>query len=33
MITTTTASLVLLSVMTILYLMRRHSGLKSEDND
>ena len=29
----TTALLVLLAVMTILYLMRRHNRLRSEDND
>ena len=33
MSTATTASLVLLGVMTILYLMRRHNRLKNEDND
>ena len=33
MSTATTASLVLLGVMTILYVMRRHNRLKSEDTD
>jgi hypothetical protein len=33
MSTVTTASLVLLGVMTVLYLMRRHNRLKSEDYD
>jgi hypothetical protein len=33
MSTVTLASLVVLGVMTILYLMRRHNRLKSEDND
>jgi hypothetical protein len=33
MSTSTTVSLVLLGVMTILYLMRRHNRLKNEDND
>ena len=33
MSTVTMASLVVLGVMTILYLMRRHNRLKSEDND
>jgi hypothetical protein len=33
MSTTTTVSLVLLGVMTILYLMRRHNRVKSEDSD
>ena len=33
MSTVSLASLVVLGVMTILYLMRRHNRLKSEDND
>ena len=33
MSTVTLASLVVLGVMTIFYLMRRHNRLKSEDND